>query len=132
MKVTNPIETVQQITLDEDQQELQHHKDEECCLKKSIGKITDLIEEVQMELATDDKCTQDMGHTFMTPLGISDQDYSQEIETKLPRMCAAQFPVSRKLLIYELSQLTKNSNPSQKKGGENSSGLKIPYFITNF
>ena len=67
-----------------------------------------------MELATDDKCTQDMGHTFMTPLGISDQDYSQEIETKLPRMHAAHFPVSRKLLIYELSQLTKNPNQDWK------------------
>ena len=97
MKVNNPIETVQQITLEEDQQELQYHKDEECCLKESIGKITDLIEEVRMELATDDKCTQDMGHTFMTPLGISDQDYSQEIETKLPKNARSTFSSFKKI-----------------------------------
>ena len=59
MKVTNHSEAVQQITLDEDQEELYHHKEEEGYLKESIVKITDLIEEVQLDLAAEDKCTQD-------------------------------------------------------------------------
>ena len=80
MKVTNQSETVQQITLDEDQEKLYYRMEEECCLEESIVKITVLIKEIQLDLATEDKCTQDMGHTFMTPLGISGKDYSQEIK----------------------------------------------------
>ena len=115
VKITNQSETVQQqITLDEDQEGLHHHKDVECCIKESITKMTELIGEVQLDLTTEDKCTQDMGHTFMTPLGISDQDFTKEIKEKLPRMSAAQVPVSRTLLIYELSQLTKNSDQDWK------------------
>ena len=60
MKVTNERETVKQIALDEDQEELYDHKEEESCLKESIGKIIDLIEEVWLDLATDNKCTQDI------------------------------------------------------------------------
>ena len=67
-------------TLDEDQERLHHHNEEESCLKETIEKTNDIIEEVRLDLAIEDKCIQDMGHTFMTPFSISDKYYINEIE----------------------------------------------------
>ncbi len=55
MTVFNQRETSQQIILDEDQEELHCHNDEECSIKDTIENNTDLIEEVQLDLATEDK-----------------------------------------------------------------------------
>ena len=65
-----------------------------------MRKIYDFFEEVQMDIETEEKCIQDIGHTFMTPHRISDKDFSEEIKENLSRFAAIQFPISSNILIH--------------------------------
>ena len=47
-----------------------------------------------------------MWHAFMTTYGISDKDFTESIIQNLPQLEAVQYPVSRNLLIHELTELT--------------------------
>ena len=75
----------------QEQEKLHQHKEEQACLKETMRKMDDLFEEVHMDIETEDQCIQDIGHTFMTPHGISDKDFSEEIIKNLPRLAAMQF-----------------------------------------
>ena len=76
-----------------------------------MRKMDDLFEEVCMDIETEDQCIQDIGHTFMTPHGILDKVFSEEINKNLPRPPATQFAVSRNILVnenYKLDMESKN------------------------
>ena len=76
-------QTVQQITYDEYQEKLYYRKEEQACLKEIMGETNDLCEEVCMDIEIEDRCTQDMGHTFMTSYSISDKDFTEIINQNL-------------------------------------------------
>ena len=93
----------------QEQDKLHQHKEEQACLKETMRKMDDLFGEVCMDIETEDKCIQNIGHTFMTPHGIWDKDFSEEIIKNLPRLPATQFPVSRNILIHENYKLNMKS-----------------------
>ena len=77
--------------------------------KEIKEKINDLFEEVNMDIDTEDRCTRDIGHIFMIPYGISDKDFSDDINKNLPRLAAAQYSVSRNILRNGLDILIMDS-----------------------
>ena len=79
-----------------------------------MGKMDDLFEEVCIDIETEDQCIQNIGHTFMTPHGISDKDFSEEIIKNLPRLPATQFLISRNILIHENYKLDMESKNDRK------------------
>ena len=79
-----------------------------------MGKMGGLFEEVCMDIETEDQFIQDIGHTFMTPHGILDKAFSQEINKNLPRLAATQFPVSRNILVHESYKINMESKNDWK------------------
>ena len=79
-----------------------------------MRKMDDLFEEVHLDIETEDQCIQNIGSTFMTPHGISDRDFSEEIIKNLPRLPATQFPISRNILIHENYKLDIESKKDWK------------------
>ena len=67
-----------------------------------------------MDIETEDKWTQDIGHTFMTLYGISDKEFSEEIDKNLLRLAATQYPNSRNILIHDIDKLTMESENDWK------------------
>ena len=67
-----------------------------------------------MDIETEDHCIQDIGHTFMTPHGILDKDFSEEINKNLSRFAATQFSVSRNILLHENYKLNMESKNDWK------------------
>ena len=59
-----------------------------------------------MEIEIEDRCTQDMSHTFMIPHGISDEAFVRIISHNLLRLEAVQYPVSRNLLTHDFTEPT--------------------------
>ena len=59
-----------------------------------------------MEIEIEDRYSQDMSYTFMTPHGISDKDFNEIICYNFLRLEAVQCPVSRNLLIHDFTELT--------------------------
>ena len=74
-----------------------------------MREMDELFEEVRMNIETEDQCIQDIGHTFMTPHGILNKDFSEEIIKNLRRLPATQFPVSRNILVHENYKLDMKS-----------------------
>ena len=109
MRTSTLSHTVQETTCTKEQEKLHQHKEEQACLKETMRKMGDLFEEVCMDVETEDQCIQDIGHTFMTPHGILDKDFSQEINKNLPRLAATQFPVSRNILVHERYKINMDS-----------------------
>ena len=114
MKTSTLSQTARETTSTKEQEKLHQHKEEQACLKETMRKMGDLFEEVRMDVETEDQCIQDIGHTFMTPHGISDKDFSQEIKKDLPRLAATQFPVSRNILVHEKYKINMESKNDWK------------------
>ena len=83
MRTSTLSHTARETTSTKEQEKLHQHKEEQACLKETMRKMGDLFEEVRMDVETEDQCIQDIGHTFMTPRGILDKDFSQEINKNL-------------------------------------------------
>ena len=79
MKLPKPRETVQEISCNEDQEKLHCHEEDQACHKKIRGKMNDLYEQNYMNIESKYKCTQDMGHTSMSPYGILDKVFTEII-----------------------------------------------------
>ena len=88
MRTSTLSHTARETTSTKEQEKLHQHKEEQACLKETMRKMGDLFEEVCMDVETEDQCIQDIGHTFMTPHGILDKDFSHEINKDLPRLAA--------------------------------------------
>ena len=114
MKVNAQRKTIGPATYDQDQEKFHQHKEKQACLKEFMEKMDDLFEEVRMDIETEDKWTQDIGHTFMTLYGISDKEFSEEIDKNLLRLAATQYPNSRNILIHDIDKLTMESENDWK------------------
>ena len=100
MHCTFCLETVQGISYNEDQAKLHRCKEEQACLKEIIEIMNRAVEMFCMDIESEDKIIQNMPHTFMSPYIISDKDFTDETNQNLPKVDAAQYSVSRKLLIF--------------------------------
>ena len=124
-----------QTTYNQEQEKLHQDKEEQACFQETMRKMDDLFEEVCMDIETEDQCIQNIGHTFMTPHGISDEHFSEEIIKNLTRLPATQFPVSRNILVHENHKLDMESkmigNHSQLRRKKNYNNSRNLLFTIN-
>ena len=56
--------------------------------------MSDIYEEIYIDIENNDKYTQDMGRTFMSPHGVWDENFTKIINQNLQRLDTVQYPVS--------------------------------------
>ena len=85
-----------------------------------------------MDIENEDKCTQEMGHTFITPNVISHKDFAEIINQNLSRLDTVQCLVLKKVSWFTKypnlpRKLETIANLFQENGEESANALKALY-----